>query len=91
MAASSHGTRREQLPKGQRPIGYRPAKIRCKLCHGRELEVSRQWRAKEGPMVVEIVDRTERVGAFLPEANALVADGMVTVERAGGNTEEPTS
>ena len=42
-------------------------------------------------MVVEIVDRTERVGAFLPEANALVADGMVTVERAGGNTEEPTS
>ncbi|HOI54006.1 MAG TPA: DUF190 domain-containing protein [Phycisphaerae bacterium] len=33
------------------------------------------------PVVVEIVDRSERIEAFLPEVNRMVADGLVTVEK----------
>ncbi|MBN2583885.1 MAG: DUF190 domain-containing protein [Planctomycetes bacterium] len=52
------------------------------------------------PIVVEIVDRTERIEAFLPEVNRMVADGMVTVEkvrvlayrdRGDARREEPAS
>lgn len=32
------------------------------------------------PMVIEIVDRKEKIDAFLPELDAMIADGMVTLE-----------
>ena len=33
------------------------------------------------PIVVEIVDRAERIEAFLPALEEMVADGLVTLER----------
>lgn len=33
------------------------------------------------PMVVEIVDREERIREFLPVCEAMIADGLVTLER----------
>ena len=33
------------------------------------------------PMVVEIVDREDRVRAFIPVCDAMVRDGLVTLER----------
>jgi PII-like signaling protein len=33
------------------------------------------------PLVVEIVDRPERIDAFLPELEAMVPDGLITVEK----------
>jgi PII-like signaling protein len=33
------------------------------------------------PMVVEIVDSREKVDAFLPTLDGLIADGLVTLER----------
>jgi hypothetical protein len=43
------------------------------------------------PVVIEIVDRAERIEAFLPELDRMVGDGLVTLEkvrvltyRAGG-------
>ena len=33
------------------------------------------------PIVVEIVDRRERIEAFLPTLDEMVADGLVTLER----------
>jgi PII-like signaling protein len=33
------------------------------------------------PMVVEIVDSQEKIEAFLPILNGLIADGLVTLER----------
>jgi uncharacterized protein len=32
------------------------------------------------PVVIEIVDKTERIEAFLPELDAMVGRGLVTVE-----------
>lgn len=32
------------------------------------------------PLIIEIVDSRERVQAFLPELNAMVTNGLVTVE-----------
>jgi hypothetical protein len=32
------------------------------------------------PIIVEIVDRTDRIEAFLPELDAMVGEGLVTVE-----------
>jgi len=34
------------------------------------------------PMVVEIVDATEKIEAFLPVLDNMMAEGLVTVERA---------
>ena len=34
------------------------------------------------PIIVEIVDRSERVERFLPLLDEMVADGLVTLERA---------
>jgi uncharacterized protein len=34
------------------------------------------------PVVIEIVDLPERIQAFLPEIDALLQDGMVTIEAA---------
>lgn len=33
------------------------------------------------PMVIEIVDRLEKVEAFLPELDGMITDGMVTLEQ----------
>ncbi len=33
------------------------------------------------PIVVEIVDREERIAAFLPELDAMVSEGLVTIEK----------
>ncbi|MBW6485435.1 MAG: DUF190 domain-containing protein [Syntrophobacterales bacterium] len=33
------------------------------------------------PMVIEIVDAEEKIEAFLPDLNQLVAEGMVTLEK----------
>jgi PII-like signaling protein len=33
------------------------------------------------PMVVEIVDTPEKIGAFLPDLDALIDEGLVTLER----------
>jgi PII-like signaling protein len=34
------------------------------------------------PIVVEIVDRPDRIAAFLPALDEMVSDGLVTLERA---------
>ena len=33
------------------------------------------------PIIVEIVDRTEKIEAFLPVIDGAIADGLATVER----------
>jgi hypothetical protein len=33
------------------------------------------------PIVVEIVDRAEKIEAFLPELDALVGEGLITLEK----------
>jgi uncharacterized protein len=34
------------------------------------------------PVIIEIVDTREKIDAFLPELDVLVAEGLVTLERA---------
>ena len=34
------------------------------------------------PIVVEIIDRPDRIAAFLPELDALMDEGLVTLEKA---------
>lgn len=34
------------------------------------------------PIVVEIVDRTDRIEAFLPELDSMIGEGLITRERA---------
>jgi PII-like signaling protein len=41
------------------------------------------------PIVVEIVDRADRIEAFLPALDEMVADGLVTLERAQVITYRP--
>lgn len=33
------------------------------------------------PMVIEIVDKPEQIAAFLPDLDALIGEGLVTLER----------
>lgn len=33
------------------------------------------------PMVIEIVDRPDRIAAFLPELDTLIGEGLVTLEK----------
>ncbi len=33
------------------------------------------------PMVIEIVDREERLAGFLPELDSLVGEGLITIEK----------
>lgn len=33
------------------------------------------------PMVIEIVDKPERIDAFLPELDTLITEGLVTIEK----------
>lgn len=37
--------------------------------------------SQDMPMVIEIVDSLEKVEAFLPELDAMITDGLVTLER----------
>ena len=32
------------------------------------------------PLVIEIVDKSERIRAFLPELDSMVSEGMITIE-----------
>ncbi|HEX5030357.1 MAG TPA: DUF190 domain-containing protein [Candidatus Eisenbacteria bacterium] len=41
------------------------------------------------PIVIEIVDRADRIEAFLPALDEMVADGLVTLERAQVITYRP--
>jgi uncharacterized protein len=34
------------------------------------------------PIVVEIVDKPERIAAFLPELDTMIEEGLITLERA---------
>ena len=34
------------------------------------------------PIIIEIVDATEKIEAFLPELQTLVKDGLITIEKA---------
>jgi hypothetical protein len=34
------------------------------------------------PLVIEIVDSEERINAFLPELDAMISEGLVTLEKA---------
>jgi PII-like signaling protein len=36
--------------------------------------------AEDLPMVIEIVDRKEKIEAFLPELDAMIPEGLVTLE-----------
>jgi PII-like signaling protein len=46
------------------------------------LHTSRILRLSEDlPLLIEIVDEEERLRAILPELDAMVADGLVTLER----------
>lgn len=36
--------------------------------------------AEDLPIVIEIVDRKEKIEAFLPELDAMIAEGLVTLE-----------
>ena len=38
--------------------------------------------SSDPPVVIEIVDAPEKIEAFLPELDAMVQEGLVTVERA---------
>lgn len=38
--------------------------------------------AEDLPMIVEIVDTPERIAEFLPKLDAMIAEGLVTLERA---------
>lgn len=38
--------------------------------------------AEDLPMVVEIVDKPERIAEFLPKLDTMIAEGLVTLERA---------
>lgn len=45
------------------------------------LHTTRILRLSEDlPVVIEIVDEAEKIDAFLPELDAMVAEGMVTLE-----------
>jgi uncharacterized protein len=37
--------------------------------------------ARDLPIVIEIADRRDKIDAFLPSLDEMVADGLVTLER----------
>ena len=46
------------------------------------LHTAKLLRLSEGlPVLVEIVDRPEKIEAFLPELDAMVEEGLVTLEK----------
>jgi PII-like signaling protein len=50
---------------------------------GSRLRTAKILRLSEDlPIVVEIVDKPERIAEFLPELDAMMGEGLVTLERA---------
>ena len=50
--------------------------------HSSRLHTAKILRLSEDlPMVIEIVDSAERIAAFLPELDAMIGEGLVTLER----------
>src|SRR3989338_3642890 len=50
-------------------------------CHSR-MHTAKLLRLSEDlPIVIEIVDSEEKIQAFLPKLDALIQDGMVTLEK----------
>ena len=46
------------------------------------LDTAKVLRLSEDlPLVIEIVDKPERIAAFLPELDGLIASGLVTLEK----------
>src|SRR5205085_1725216 len=62
--------------------------VRCRGSSGGGLVQSRIHTAKllelsqDLPIVIEIVDAPEKIEAFLPDLEAMVGDGLITLERA---------
>lgn len=50
--------------------------------HSSRIHTTKLLRLSEGlPLVIEIVDRQDRIDAFLPELNRMMAGGLVTLEK----------
>jgi len=50
--------------------------------HSSRLHTAKILRLSEDlPMVIEIVDAPERIAAFLPDLDAMIGEGLVTLER----------
>ena len=50
--------------------------------HNSRLHTAKFLRLSEDlPLIIEIVDRSEKVDAFLQEIDHMITDGLVTVER----------
>jgi PII-like signaling protein len=50
--------------------------------HSSRLHTAKILRLSEDlPMVIEIVDRPDRIAAFLPELDAMIGEGLVTLEK----------
>jgi uncharacterized protein len=52
--------------------GYGPASLKTRFF---------QFRTEARPVVVEIIDRAEKIDAFLPIAAAMLESGAITVEK----------
>jgi PII-like signaling protein len=63
--------------------------------HASRIHTAKLLRLSEDlPIIVEIVDRWERIDAFLPELDTIMTDGIVTLERVAviryrGGQKEP--
>jgi PII-like signaling protein len=58
--------------------------LRGQLGYGRSTRIHRASAlemSEDLPVVVEIVDEAERIEAFLPALDEMVAEGMVTLEK----------
>jgi PII-like signaling protein len=50
--------------------------------HSSRIHTTKLLRLSEDlPLVIEIVDRQDRIDAFLPELNRMMAGGLVTLEK----------
>jgi PII-like signaling protein len=50
--------------------------------HSRRIHTTKLLRLSEDlPLVIEIVDRQDKIDAFLPELNRMMAGGLVTLEK----------
>jgi hypothetical protein len=50
--------------------------------HSRRIHTTKLLRLSEDlPLVIEIVDRQDKIDAFLPELNRMMAGGLVTMEK----------
>jgi PII-like signaling protein len=50
--------------------------------HSSRIHTTKLLRLSEGlPLVIEIVDRQDKIDAFLPELNRMMAGGLVTLEK----------